>query len=549
MNQPEPSIDAAGSQRPTIQYGLPAIVWWTTTLAICLAYLRLHSRESVLLGVAAISVAAVAGLSVGWIAKRLLDTCNWAIFGVIFPYTSILTSSFADETPYVISWLAVGALAGITAAIVTGTWLRRTVIVAAVTWIPMAIVGLSGSYPLALWLEVFCASAAGAGFAMLVELILTLESRYGLKRYVSTCGIVLLSIVISSAGPRLIEGLVAASHLSWPSPGVFREGEAPAEPPIPACGTAGASLLRSERYDRFHLSSAEATFRQVRKVVSFMIQRSFYHASVAWLLLAGLGLAAETPDTDYDESNLQPPGSLIAVARAGVGLIELAVDTADQFLRRSSSLAAAGTESLLHPLIDPAVIGHAASPKTKLGYVDFATILNEARHSQIESSENLAVDLLRVYGPKEAIYADWRREAICREIGLLEPDREGSFTQSFDFRWNILEKISSAEERQAANRKLDHQFLSADEGEAWTGDHHSQVVQWLNDNSEALAEIERALRKMRFFEPLVFRDDRLRLTTAPSELFTPARHFQEAFFACGSIIQLATTAWMTRSAT
>jgi len=204
----EPQLDhgsSVTSRSPAFQFGLVAVFWSTTTLAISLAYLRVHGRESLLLGLAAICVAMLVGLTVGWMVNRPMEVGSWAIFGVIIPYTSILTSSFAGDTAYVVTWLAVGAVGGITAAVSTGGLIRRVATVAAIAWVPVGIVWLTGAYPVSLFLEAFCAAVAGAGFAVIFEVILTLESKYGLKRYVTACAIVLLSIAVSSIGSQFVK--------------------------------------------------------------------------------------------------------------------------------------------------------------------------------------------------------------------------------------------------------------------------------------------------------------------------------------------------------
>ena len=183
----------------------------------------------------------------------------------------------------------------------------------------------------------------------------------------------------------------------------------------------------------------------------------------------------------------------------------------------------------LHPLIDAEVIGFEESPKTKFGYVDFATILNEKRKAGIDPAENVAVDILRIYGPGQIFYHQWERDAYYRELGIAPLEERGTFITSFRFQRRRLDELGLDDpETDRVEDELFDQFLFAEEN-SWKADRFPEVARWIEENNTSLSEIKRATQKLHFFEPLVSQSNRVQLSYPILRVFGSTRAFQRAF--------------------
>lgn len=190
-------------QRP--QFGLAAVLWTTFVIGLALSYLRTIDTETVFVNaIIALVVAIVIGAVVGWCAGRIADATYWSLMITTAAYLSVA----GEPAPpgFHLALATLGAASGaISGAIASSRIVLRIISAASVAGAVMIVFGVillhGGPY---LWFDLGAAPIMGGLVAVLVQLIMWVESNSNSPRYVTASWLLLAVIMVNLLVPVVI---------------------------------------------------------------------------------------------------------------------------------------------------------------------------------------------------------------------------------------------------------------------------------------------------------------------------------------------------------
>jgi len=145
------------------------------------------------------------------------------------------------------------------------------------------------------------------------------------------------------------------------------------------------------------------------------------------------------------------------------------------------------------------------APLNPDGTVNYVAYLNAKRNKGVTPENNAAVLLLKALGPK-ALDED-KREAILKalKVGPLPADRQ-YFIRHYEYAPTVFPGRGDSEEAMRAAKRIEKSYEKALNEPILPKD-HPELVEWLRTNERPLSLVRAAVKRPRFFLPLVSRSD------------------------------------------
>ena len=186
------------------QYGIAALFWLTFIFGLAIAYLqRLDAPSIVAGGIGSVAIGLVVGAIFGLATKKMADAMFWSCLISAFGYISVSSEPLFFQLGHRLAWAGTGAVSGAIAATVFPKNIFVNLILCALG---------GGIVMLAYWLiskeqsadlnfdVFFGAPLIGIGVSFFVRILMWLESRNNMPRYITATWLMVVVIIGNVVG-------------------------------------------------------------------------------------------------------------------------------------------------------------------------------------------------------------------------------------------------------------------------------------------------------------------------------------------------------------
>ena len=179
------------------QFGITALFWLTFLVGLGIAYLqRMNSVEIVIGGAVGVAIGMGVGFAIGLATKKVPDAVFWATLVAAFAYISVASDPIYT-TPHRVLWAVVGAAtAAVASTVMPNRFIVNALICAIVAGLILGLYWLvARKHPLDLQIDLIVAPLIGVAVALFVRVLMWLESRRTMPRYVTATWLMVVVIV------------------------------------------------------------------------------------------------------------------------------------------------------------------------------------------------------------------------------------------------------------------------------------------------------------------------------------------------------------------
>ena len=185
------------------QFGVAALFWIPFIVGLGVAYLqRFDSPDILICGFLSVLIGVVVGLVVGYFTKKTSDAVFWGSLISAFGYISVASDPIYGDQGHRLVWATLGAVAGsIGATILTGRYFVNAVVCSLAAAAVMGTYYLFASHRSAdLQFDLFGAPFIGFAIAIFIRLLMWLESRNRMPRYMTATWLLVVVIIGNMIG-------------------------------------------------------------------------------------------------------------------------------------------------------------------------------------------------------------------------------------------------------------------------------------------------------------------------------------------------------------
>ena len=180
------------------QFGVAALFWITFIAGLGVAYLEKFDSPSILAGgLLSVVIGLAIGAAVGWMTNRISDGVFWGTLIAAFGFISVVSDPNYSVQSHRLAWAAVGALSGsLAATVLPHRILINALLCAVAAGAVMGAFYLFTSYRSSdLKFDLYGAPIIGFAVSIFVRLLMWLESRQKMPRYITATWLLIVVII------------------------------------------------------------------------------------------------------------------------------------------------------------------------------------------------------------------------------------------------------------------------------------------------------------------------------------------------------------------